>query len=169
MQPVRKVADRLIGLSAVLGALGLLAEMLVILVDVVGRAFGAPLFGSFDLTTMMLVIVVFGGMAMCDRIGGHVAVDILEDRLPAGFNRFVDILSAALGSVIFAVMAWAVYESAKLSLMLNLSTNLIQLPKAWFQWCLCGFAGLTALAMLLRAVELAVTGHDVRKERADAG
>ena len=165
MTGLRALADRLIGLSATIGILGLFAEVGVILVDVIGRALGKPLFGSQDIVTMMMVIVVFGGMALCDRQGGHVAVDLLERRFPRWLNRGADIVSALLGAVIFVMIAWAVWESARLSVMLNLSTNLLRWPKAWFQWALCGFALLTAAAMLLRAVELAVRGRDIRGER----
>ncbi|MEZ5935298.1 MAG: TRAP transporter small permease [Alphaproteobacteria bacterium] len=164
MDAIRQAADRLIALSAVIGALGLLVEVAVILIDVVGRAFGKPLFGSQDLITMTMVIVVFGGMAVCDRRGGHIAVDLLERFFPPAVNRLTDAASALLGALIFVVMAFAVYESAKLSLMLNLSTNLLNLPKAWFQWMLSGFALLTALGMVLRALELALGVRDVRKE-----
>ena len=156
---LRKLADRLISLSAALGATGLIVEVAVILIDVIGRAFGHPLFGSQDLITMTMVILVFGGMALCDRVGGHIAVDLLETLFPDRLNRLIDIFSAVLGAVIFAFIAWAVWDSAKLSEMLNLSTNLLRLPKAWFQWALCGFAVLTALAMLLRATEMALTGQ----------
>ena len=166
MRVLRRIADRLIGLSATLGCIGLLVEMVVILVDVVGRAFGHPLLGSQDLTTMTLVIVVFGGMALCDREGGHIAVDLLERHFPARLNRIVDAAAALLGAVIFLAIAWAVYESARLSLMLNLSTNLLELPKAWFQWALCGLATVTALGMALRFVELSLGSRDVRRERA---
>lgn len=162
MRKLRTIADGLIGLCATLGALGLLVEVAVILVDVIGRALGKPLFGSQDLITMTMVILVFGGMALCDRMGGHVAVDIFERYFTRGFNRAVDVISALIGAVIFLALAWAVYESAKLSVMLNLSTNLLNLPKVWFQWALCGFAVVTALAMALRAAELALSGRDVR-------
>lgn len=165
MDAVRRLADGLIGLAAVIGTLGLLFEVVVILIDVVGRAFGRPLYGSQDMITMGMVILVFGAMALCDRRGGHISVDILESRFPPRMNRAVDVLSALLGAVIFAVLAWAVWESAQLSVMLNLSTNLINLPKAWFQWALVAFAALTALGMLLRAAELALSGRDVRADR----
>mgnify|MGYP000618884184 CR=1 FL=1 len=159
---INKLADRLISLSALLGSIGLIVEVVVILVDVTGRYFGSPLTGAQDISQMAMVIVVFGGMALCDRMGGHVAVDIFERYFPRGFNRAVDILSALIGAVIFLALAWAVYESAKLSVMLNLSTNLLNLPKVWFQWALCGFAVVTALGMTLRAAELALSGRDVR-------
>ncbi|SLN12728.1 Tripartite ATP-independent periplasmic transporters, DctQ component [Roseivivax jejudonensis] len=162
---LRTAADGLIGLSAFLGALGALVEVVVIVADVVGRALGAPLFGSQDLITMTLVIVVFGGMAVCDRVGGHISVDVLERRFPDGLNRAINIGSALLGAVIFAFIAGAVAQSAGLSRMLNLSTNLLGLPKAWFQYALCALAVITALGMLLRAAELAISGRDVTRER----
>ena len=68
--------------------------------------------------------------------------------------------------MIFVFIAWAILESAKLSVMLNLSTNLLRLPKAWFQWGLAGLSIVTAFGMLLRAVELALSGRDVRIEKA---
>ncbi|MEZ5477706.1 MAG: TRAP transporter small permease [Thiolinea sp.] len=158
------MADRLIDLSASIGALGLMVEVLIILTDVVGRAFGYPLLGSQDLITMTMILVVFGGMAICDRFGGHISIDIFERYFSARMNTLVDIISALLGAVIFAVIAWTVYESSQLSLLLNLSTNLLFLPKAWFQWILSGFALLTALGMLLRALELSLSGRNVFKQ-----
>ena len=160
----RKGADGLIGLSATLGVIGLLLEVAVILVDVVGRSFGHPLFGSQDIVTMTLVIVVFGGMALCDRGGGHIAVDVLERHYPPLMNRAIDIGAATLGAVIFAMIAWTVWQSAQLSQMLNLSTNLLGWPKAWFQWALSALSVVTAFGLALRAVELTLSGRDVRHE-----
>lgn len=164
MLALRTIADRLIGLSAIIGSLGLLFEVVVILIDVIGRAMGKPLLGSQDLITMAMVILVFGGMALCDRKGGHIAVDIFERKFPRMFNRVVDILSAILGAIIFFAIAYAIYESSKLSVMLNLSTNLLNIPKVWFQLALAALSILTALGLLLRALELAISGRDVRRE-----
>ena len=160
---MRRLADGLIGLSALIGGACLLGLTGVILVDVVGRAVGMPLFGSQDLVTMGMALLVFGGMALCDRQGGHIAVDLLEPRFPPVLNRAIDIGSALLGAAIFLLIAYTIHESAKLSQMLNMSTNLLRLPRAWFQWGLAGLSVVAALGMLLRAVELAATGRDVRK------
>lgn len=161
---IRKLADRVISLSAAVGALGLIFIMLVLLADVIGRAFGSPMYGSQDIITMSMTIVVFGAMAICDRSDGHIAVDLFERVYPSLLNRLIDIVSAILGAVIFVAIAYAVNESAKLSAMLNLSTNLLRLPKVWFQNGLSLFALLTAIGMLLRALELIFSGRDVRKK-----
>ena len=164
MERIRLVADRLIGLSAAIGSAALLVVVMVILADVIGRAFGNPLYGGQDMTTMAMVVLVFAPMAMCDRMGGHITVDLFERYFPHALNRFIDIGAAFLGAVIFAALAWATWESAKLSVMLNLSTNLLYLPKAWFQWAAIAFMLLASIGLALRALELALTRRDVRKE-----
>lgn len=169
LNATRKLADGLIALSATVGALGLILEVLILLADVIGRAFGAPIYGSQDMITMTMVMVVFGAMALCDRQGGHISVDLFERSYPAWLNRIIDIFSALLGAVIFFSIAYAVNESAKISIMLNLSTNLLRLPKAWFQNGLSVLALLTAAGMALRAIELTVSGRDIRKVDTDKG
>ena len=164
---LRTLADRLINLSASIGACGLLFSVGVILIDVIGRAFGRPLYGSQDMTITAMVVLVFGAMALCDRNGGHIAVDVFERYFPAAMNRAIDVISALIGAVIFLALAWAVWESAKLSVMLNLSTNLLYIPKAWTQWALVGFCLLSAFGLGLRAAELAFRGYDVRKDPID--
>jgi TRAP-type mannitol/chloroaromatic compound transport system permease small subunit len=108
---LRKIADRLIGLSALIGGLCLMGLVGVIIADVVGRALGSPLFGSQDMITMGMAILVFGGMALCDRSGGHIAVDLLEPRFPAAMNRAIDIIAAVAGTVIFLMIAYTLHES----------------------------------------------------------
>lgn len=164
MDRIRTLADRLIGLSAAIGSLSLIVIVAVILADVVGRGFGSPLYGGQDITSMAAVIVVLAPMALCDRFGGHISVDLFERYFPDAMNRVIDIFVAVLGAIIFATLAWATWESAKLSLMLNLSTNLLYIPKAWFQWAGIAFMLLASLGLALRAIELALTGRDVRKE-----
>jgi TRAP-type C4-dicarboxylate transport system permease small subunit len=166
---IRTLADGIISLSAALGALGLIFEVIIILADVIGRALGSPLYGSQDIVTMTMVILLFGAMALCDRQGGHIAVDLFERSYPAVLNRFIDVFSALLGTVIFVGIAYAVNESAKISTMLNLSTNLLLIPKAWFQNGLSIFALITAAGMALRAVELTLSGRDIRKIGMDKG
>ncbi len=167
MNMVRKLADGLISLSAFIGSAGLIFEMLVILVDVIGRAFGSPMFGSQDLITMTMILIVFGAMALCDRQGGHIAVDLLERRFPQKLNRMIDALSALMGAVIFVMLAWAVYKVVAINVRFNMpdSTNLLNLPMTWFRIILIVFAIITSLGMLLRSIELATGSRDVRGER----
>ncbi|QOL79433.1 TRAP transporter small permease [Pseudooceanicola spongiae] len=162
---IKRLADGLINLSSLLGTLGLIFVTSTVLVDVIGRFFGAPLHGAQDFTQMGMVIIVFGGMALCDRLGGHVAVDIFESKFSVVMNHAFDIFAALLGAAIFLGIAYTVYDSSKLSQMLNLATNIVRLPKWYFQWALSVLAVITALGMVLRAVELMLAGPRARAER----
>ena len=146
------VMDRLIGLSSIIGTLSLIFAVGVTLVDVLGRLVGFPLTGAQDLSQMSMVIIVFGGMALCDKLGGNIAVDIFEDKFPRRMNRWLDIIGWLIGAAIFFAIAYTMVEAAALARLLNLSTNTIGLPKAPFQYILAGFATLTALSMLVRSV-----------------
>lgn len=157
--------DRLISLSAFLGAAALLFVVVIVLTDVIGRGFGHPLYGSLDMTTTAFVIVVFGGMALCDKRGSHICVDLFERYFSRAMNLLIDIAVDLLGGVIFLVITYSVYQSAKLSVMLNLRTNLLGLPLAWFQWTLAALSLVTGIALLLRAVDFILSGkssHDPR-------
>lgn len=156
---LRTVTDRLIGLSAWLGTAALLFLVATVLIDVIGRAFGHPLYGSQDMTTMAFVVVTFGGMALCDQKGGHIAVDLFERHFPPRLNHLIDIIVDLLGGVLFLGIAWAVWKASGLSVMLNLRTNLLGLPQAWFQWILAALALITGLALLLRAAEFVISGQ----------
>lgn len=166
---LRKSADRLLYLSAAIGSIGLIFEVLLILMDVVFRFFGAPLVGAQDLSQMAMTIVVFGGMALCDKLGGHIAVDIFQPFFPSWLNHLTDVVSAFLGALIFACLAWTIYESAKISILLHLATNIIGLPKNYFQWAVSLFSAITAFAMLLRGTDLLLSKNTKGQNKETAG
>ncbi|SMH41932.1 TRAP transporter small permease [Maritimibacter sp. HL-12] len=162
---LNKGADGLISLSALVGTLGLLVEVVVILTDVVGRYFGKPLSGAQDITQMAMVIVVFGGMALCDKIGGHISVDIFETSMPNWMIRAGDIVSALLGALIFFGIAWTTWASiAQMrGFGIILSTNIIGLPFDWFKGAIIVMSVITGIGMSLRAIALILGLKPVRK------
>ncbi len=165
LSTLKIVTDRLISLSALLGTIALLFVVATVLVDVIGRSLGQPLYGSQDLTTMAFVVVVFGGMALCGKMGGHISVDLFERHFPPRLNYVIDIVVDLLGAAIFLTMGYAVYKSAQLSVMLNLRSNLLGLPQAWFQWLLVALVLVTGVALLLRAVEFILAGESQHEKR----
>lgn len=89
----------LAGLSIVL----LMALMAVTGLDVIGRYFlNAPLSGAFELTELMLAALVFAALPLVGRVGGHVDVDIVTDRLPGTVQRVIGVGIA----VVLLTFAW---------------------------------------------------------------
>lgn len=155
---LNKGADGLISLSALVGTLGLLAEVVVILTDVIGRYFGKPLSGAQDISQMAMVIVVFGGMALCDKVGGHISVDLFESSMPNWMNRIGDIVSALLGALIFFGIAWTTWASVAQmrGFGIILTTNIIGLPFDWFKGAIIVMSVITGIGMSLRALALII-------------
>ena len=92
LRGLRRLLDRLIDGAALPGAAGILVALCAVTGDVVGRAFGAPLYGARDVVSMAGVFVVFGGMAYAHRAGGHVSVDLFAPYFPPALNRALVIL-----------------------------------------------------------------------------
>ena len=87
--------------------------------------------------------------------------------IAASDNLYMSAKPALLGAVVFAVLAWAVWDVIALNQRFGISslTNLLLLPIDWFRWAAVAFSALASFGLALRALELAVAGRDVRTER----
>jgi TRAP-type C4-dicarboxylate transport system permease small subunit len=63
----------------ILMAAALLAMMILTFVDVIGRyAFNAPIFGTSEMISYLLAILLFAGLALVSGERGHITITILE-------------------------------------------------------------------------------------------
>lgn len=149
------VAQVMAGVSGlVLGAL-----CLMLLGDVLGRALGHPLFGAQDLAEMVMVIATFAALPLLEAKGQQIRVDLLARPMTGWPNRLSFIAAKLLGVAIWGGLAVAVFQAAQLSALLGLSSNILALPKAPFQYALSGLAALAALDGLLRLMTFKAVSH----------
>lgn len=152
--------DHLVRASAVIASLALIGIVATILVDVAGRnLIGTPLRGTQDLVQMALIVIIFGSVAMVDRQDANVAVDLLEHQFSPRLNLVLTVMGRLTGALIFFGIAWTMVDSAAISAMLNLSTNILNIPKAPFQYVIAAFSVLAGVSMVLRVV-LILLGRD---------
>jgi TRAP-type C4-dicarboxylate transport system permease small subunit len=84
--------------------------MVVTTVDVIGRdVFNLPLFGAFEMTEILMGLVIFAGMPLTTAVREHITVNFLESVV----SWRVRCIQAALGDVlcaaVAAVMAWRIH------------------------------------------------------------
>lgn len=93
-------------LGAVSGFATLLI-MITVCVDVVGRSlFNAPLHAGVETSELLLVSIVFFGLAAAQQRRQNFAIDILNSVLPKSVQRFLEYLGLLLCLIIVVVMAW---------------------------------------------------------------
>lgn len=80
--------------------------MAVTCVDVVGRFFGHPIFGSVEIVTIMATLAISMGLAFTHQTGGHVGVEILIRLFPARTQTVIEICTNILSFALFALVTW---------------------------------------------------------------
>src|SRR5687767_15483318 len=99
-------ADAVLGIAA--SAL-LFALMSLTFVDVVARyVFNRPIRGGFEVTELLLLVLIFAGLPLVSHADEHVTMDfidrLLRSRTRALWNRCIHVAVAAL----MFIMAWQV-------------------------------------------------------------
>lgn len=94
-------------------AAGCLACMaLTTVVDVTGRAFGHPLFGSEEITSFLAATAVAMALPYAHNQRSHIAVELFYARLGKRVRSAATFVTSLLSLGIFAVLSWRMLEYA---------------------------------------------------------
>ena len=144
-------------LTAGASVIVLLSMMLLTSADVIARyVFNRPISGAFELTEVLLAVLVFLAMPMTTASDGHIRVDLLPFRTGSRITTVFTVLSVALVAVVFLFMAWEVLEHAIKLEKRNTVTNSLSIP-------LYPIAGLVALACAASALAAVLSFFGDRK------
>lgn len=112
MKTLVKLLHGLMASLNILGAIWVLLIMLLITVDVIGRAFfNSPLFGVPEIVKISVVGLVWCQMAHTLKIGAHLRSTILVDRMPPAARRTIEILSCILGAIMFGLIVYSGWDT----------------------------------------------------------
>ena len=139
-------ADAVLGVAA---SAILMAMMCLTFVDVVARyVFNRPIRGAFEVTELLLLVLIFAGLPLVSHADQHVTMDfidrMLRDRERRWLNRSVDFIVAAL----MFFMTWQVLIKAARISSYGDSTDVLRIlygPFVYFMAAMVGLAGLMHL------------------------
>lgn len=101
---------RLLGLTM---AAILFLLMLVTFVDVMGRyLFSLPLPGAFELTQILMAVLIFSGLPLVCADDVHIRVDIAHGSLSERSRHRLDLFNHLVGTVALAALAWRLWVKA---------------------------------------------------------
>lgn len=132
-----------------LGALCLTAMVLITCAEVIMRYFfGRPIFGSAEMTQLLLGVLVFSGMFAVTRDRGHVNVSLFEPFLLRHFRRGYRILfdvCTLIGVVaVTVILGWRVWDLTHYPE----TTVVLHVPMIWIVSAMTVLAGLAIIGAL---------------------
>jgi TRAP-type transport system small permease protein len=122
--------------------------MTLTFVDVVARyVFNRPLRGAFELTELLLVVLIFGGLPLVSHADEHVTMDFIDKLL----GRWRELWQRAIHTVSAAIMfllTWLVWLKADRIQAYGDATDVLRIvygPFVYFMAVMIALAGLIHL------------------------
>ena len=138
----KRRADLLLGGAA---SAILLAMMLLTVVDVVARyVFNRPLRGAFEVTELMLVILIFAGLPLVSFADEHAVMDFVDRVLGSGARNLLRRAVQALSGAFMFLLAWLVWLKADRIWEYRDATDVLRIaygPFVYFMAVMIGVAG----------------------------
>jgi len=169
MKPLVKLLHGLMATLNVIGAVWVLLIMLLISVDVCGRAFfNAPLFGVPEIVKISVVGLVWCQMAHTLKIGAHLRSTILVDRMPPAARRATEIVSCLMGAIMFALIVYSGWDTMTEAWRIGEfeGEEPVRVPTAPVRTLVLIGAALTSIQFLIMLVDL-VRGKSLHQAEAE--
>ncbi|MEJ2377267.1 MAG: TRAP transporter small permease [Pseudolabrys sp.] len=162
----RSPVDKFIDLIEVTAAAFLAVVTLLTFVSVILRYFfswGIP--DAYDVTSLLLGILIFWGMAVASYRGDHITVDLLWSAMPPMVQRAMDVFSALVTLVGLAIFTWMFAE--KVIDARNAGTGTFDLRQPVWIYYFVAWIGLASavLLLMLRTLRLLIAPEKLAPSR----
>jgi len=134
-------------------ALALIIIMVVTSADVLMRRFlNKPITGSLEISTSLLIVVIFCCVAWVMTEKGHIIVDIFSDRYPKKVREVITSIALFLSMITVGLICWGSINFGLQQYRIGEVTVLIGLPVAPFIFVLAFGSGLFGLVILIQFI-----------------
>ncbi len=145
-------------IDAVLGMAAsaiLFVLMLVTFADVVARyLFNFPLRGAFEITELMLLVLIFAGLPLVSHADEHVTMDFIDHMLPEPLLRALERVVHALCAAVLFFLAWLIWLKAGKIAAYGDTTDVLRILVAPFVYFMTAMIALTGVVHLFKIVYL---------------
>jgi TRAP-type C4-dicarboxylate transport system permease small subunit len=145
---------RVEGLLGVASSLILLVMMALTFVDVVARyLFNRPLAGAFEVTELLLLVLIFAGLPLVTYADEHALMDFIDRPLGPRGTQVLERLVQLLCAGVMALLAWLVWLKADRIWAYRDATDVLRIVYGPFVYFMAITIGLTAVIHLYKIVE----------------
>jgi TRAP-type C4-dicarboxylate transport system permease small subunit len=144
--------DAALGFAA---ALILFALMLITFVDVVARyLFNFPLRGAFEISELLLLVLIFAGLPLVSHADEHVTMDFIDHMLPEPALRALERVVHALCAAVLFFLTWQIWLKAGKIAAYGDTTDVLRIVVAPFVYFMTAMIALTGVVHLFKIVYL---------------
>jgi len=128
--------------------------MLLTFVDVVARyGFSRPVRGAFEVTELMLLVLIFAGLPLVSFTDEHALMDFIDRMLPSRAQRALEGLVQGVCAAIMFLLAWQVWIKADRIWAYRDATDVLRIVYGPFVYFMAVSIGLAGLIHLYKVVE----------------
>ena len=147
----KRRADALLGVVA---SVILLAMMFLTVVDVVARyAFNRPLRGAFEVTELMLLVLIFAGLPLVSFSDEHATMDFIDRLLGPRAQRSLEAFVQLINAAFMFLLTWLVWLKADRIWGYRDSTDVLRIVYGPFVYFMAVTLGLAGLIHLYKIIE----------------
>lgn len=123
--------------------------MMLTLIDVVGRGlFSAPLPGGFEVTELLLAVIIFLGLPMVTAEAAHVDVDICDPTVPERLKPYQDAIIGLINIGAFGTLSWMLWGYAMRTYRYQDTTAILEIPYAGLVFLMASMTTLATVALV---------------------
>jgi TRAP-type transport system small permease protein len=132
----------------------LLAMMLLTFVDVVARyLFSRPVRGAFEVTELMLLVLIFAGLPLVTYADEHALMDFIDRLLGLRAQRWLERAVHATCAAVMLLLAWVVWLKADRIWAYHDATDVLRIVYGPFVYFMAVTIGLAGVLHLYKMVE----------------
>jgi len=134
----------------VLGVIVLFSMMSLTGVDVFARyLFNSPIRGAFELTEIMLALLVFLSFPVAALSNSHISVEAIDGVANKALRTFSKYFALLVGASVFLVLTIQIWKHATKLQSYGQVTNSLEIPLHWIGFVASGCCFLSFVAMIL--------------------
>jgi TRAP-type C4-dicarboxylate transport system permease small subunit len=148
---LKTFSGRMSAWMEIVAGIALIGVMLLIGADIVGRIFGYPVPGTYEIVSLAGGIIIGLALPATSRVKGHVSTDILTARLSAKTRLFLMIGTRFIGIFIFLL---AGYGMIMMGIRLRASGEVTAVLTLPFHYIVYAIGGAFLVQSLILATEI---------------
>ena len=106
--------------------------IVLIVINVILRLLGAPIAGTYELTSLFTAIVIGFSLAYCAFNNGHISVTLLIEKLPSRISRMLTYILNSIAVIFWTFVSFRIFVYAAGAAARNEISPLLKMPKHLF-------------------------------------